>query len=81
MFNIPSASTRTFFGGVKMADKKPLWYENQLRYNTDYQKENIVQITLKINSKTDADLIGFLNTKENKQGYIKDLIRKDMTKN
>lgn len=64
-----------------MAEKMPKWRENQLKYNSDYQKENIKQITLKLNSLTEKELIDFLDTKDNKQGYIKALIKADMEHN
>ena len=42
-----------------------------------YDKENTVQIRLKLNKKTDADIIKKLESVDNKQGYIKALIRAD----
>jgi hypothetical protein len=35
---------------------------------------------LDLNRNTDSDIISFLETCENKQGYIKKLIREDMKK-
>lgn len=43
-----------------------------------YDAENAKRIYLKLNKKTDADIIGFLASKKNVQGYIKALIRRDM---
>lgn len=43
-----------------------------------YDKNNTTQIMLKLNNKTDADLIEHLNSLENRQGYIKNLIRSDL---
>lgn len=43
-----------------------------------YQKSNIIQVNLRLNKKTDADIIAALETVGNKQGYIKDLIRLDI---
>ena len=40
-----------------------------------YDKMNTKQVILKLNSKTDADVIAKLETVGNKQGYLKDLIR------
>lgn len=48
-------------------------YEAQERYS----KENTIQVKLKLNKKTDADIIEKLNSVDNKQGYIKRLIRED----
>ena len=54
--------------------------ESQIRASVKYNKENTVQISLKLNRSTDADLIDSLNRVKNKQGYIKELIRRDITK-
>lgn len=43
-----------------------------------YDKNNTRRICLKFNLKTDADILEKLESVENKQGYIKDLIRKDI---
>lgn len=43
-----------------------------------YDKNNTIQIKMKLNIKTDADIIEFLETIENRQGYLKELIRNDM---
>lgn len=48
-------------------------YEAQERYD----KENTIRITIKLNKKTEADIIEKLNSVGNKQGYIKRLIRED----
>ena len=40
-----------------------------------YQKSNIIQVNLRLNKKTDADIIAALETVGNKQGLIKALIR------
>lgn len=44
----------------------------------EYDKENTVRVYLKLNKKHDADVIAKLNEVDNKQRYIKDLIRKDI---
>ena len=49
-------------------------YESQKRYD----KDNTVQIRLKLNKKWDKDIIAKLEAVGNKQGYIKGLIRKDL---
>lgn len=43
-----------------------------------YNKTNVKQIKLNLNRKTDADIIEALDAVPNTQGYIKDLIRKDL---
>lgn len=50
----------------------------QLKAQAKYDKENTVQIHLKLNNKTDEDIIKRLSEVENKQGYIKELIRLDL---
>lgn len=40
-----------------------------------YEKENITSVRLKLNNKTDADIIAFLDTCDNKQGTIKAILR------
>lgn len=52
--------------------------ESQLRALYKYDKANTTQINFKLNNKTDKDIIEHLNKQLNKQGYIKELIRKDM---
>ena len=49
-------------------------YERQTRYN----KANTTTVLLRLNKRTDADIIGRLQEVGNKQGYIKSLIRRDM---
>lgn len=47
-----------------------------------YNTQNIRQYVLKLNLKTDADVIELLDSIEgSKQGYIKQLIRDDIAKN
>lgn len=43
-----------------------------------YDAENTIQVKLKLNTKTDADIVAKLDNVWNKQGYIKELIRKDL---
>ncbi len=50
----------------------------QLRAQAKYDKDNTVQINLKLNKKTDADIIARLAASDNRQGYIKELIRLDI---
>lgn len=47
----------------------------QLRAQEKYDKDNTVQVKLKLNKKTDADIIRYLSNCDNKQGVIKALIR------
>lgn len=50
----------------------------QLRAQAKYDKDNTLQIKLKLNRKTDKDIIDWLTDESNKQGYIKALIRADI---
>lgn len=59
--------------GKKLTDAKR-------RANRKYDAANTKQINLKLNLKTDADILEHLEKQENVQGYIKDLIREDMNK-
>lgn len=52
--------------------------EAQLRAQEKYDKLNTVKVLLKLNKKTDADVLARLEEVENKQGYIKRLIREDI---
>jgi len=49
-----------------------------MEYLNQYEKENIRQIRLKINRKTEPELIEWIEQQDNIQGYIKRLIREDM---
>ena len=46
--------------------------------NARYNDKMVVQFKMGLNKKTDADVIERLNQQNSKQGYIKDLIRKDI---
>ena len=52
----------------------------QVRATAKYDKANTRQILLKLNLKTDADILSHLETQESMQGYIKRLIREDIAK-
>lgn len=54
--------------------------ESTKRAITKYDAANTVQLKLKLNKKTDADILARLEKSGNKQGYIKELIRADMKK-
>lgn len=46
-----------------------------------YDDANTTKVVLKLNNKTDADILDWLGQSDNKQGYIKKLIRKDIAEN
>lgn len=52
--------------------------EAQRRAQDKYDRRNTVQVHLKLNLYTDKDILDRLNSVPNKQGYIKDLIRRDI---
>jgi len=52
--------------------------EAQKRAKNKYDSKNTKQVMLKLNKKTDADVLGKLDAVGNRQGYIKELIRKDI---
>ena len=40
-----------------------------------YDEQNTIQVKIKLNKKTDADIIEYLNASGNKQGTIKEALR------
>lgn len=52
--------------------------EAQRRAKKKYDAATAVQVMLKLNRKTDADILAKLEEVGNKQGYIKKLIREDI---
>ncbi len=50
----------------------------QIKASNKYDKENTKSVLLKLNKKTDADIIEMLDAVPSKMGYIKDLIRQDI---
>ena len=58
-------------GGMVMMNK------NSIKANK-YNKSNTKQYCVRLNLRTDRQLIEYMESKTNKQGYIKDLIRNDM---
>lgn len=58
-------------------------YEKRTNYaaQTKYIKEKTKRYVFNCVFNTEQDMIDFLDGKENKAGYIKELIRKDMQEN
>lgn len=56
-----------------MADKN-------YKYTKKYDQNNTIKVSLKLNVKTDADIIEYLESVDNKQGTIKQLIRKEISR-
>lgn len=59
--------------------EKAKQHKNQ--YNNQYKKKTYKVYTLRLNKNTMADVIKWLDTKDNKQSYVIDLIRKDILAN
>jgi hypothetical protein len=51
---------------------------NKTEYDKTYDEQNTVQFKMKLNRKTDKDILKKLETVKSKQGYIKSLIRADI---
>lgn len=54
--------------------------EAQIKAQKKYDSENTRQVHLKLNRRTDDDVLTKLDSVPNKQGYIKSLIRADLKK-
>lgn len=55
--------------------------EAQIKASRKYDANNTVQFKMKLNIKTDSDILRKLDSVESKQGYIKNLIRADIMNN
>ena len=53
--------------------------KSQLNAQDKYDAKNTKQFKMKLNIKTDADILAKLDLVDNKQGYIKELIRRDIS--
>ena len=52
---------------------------SQIRAQAKYDAENTTRVSLKLNYKTDRDIISWLRKQSNMQGSIKKLIRKEIS--
>ena len=52
--------------------------EAEKRATKKYEATNVTRVCLKLNKKTDADILKALGETENKQGFIKGCIRKEI---
>ena len=50
----------------------------QVRASMKYNAKNVRQIKINLNIKNDSDIIAKIDSEPNKQGYIKNLIRRDI---
>lgn len=53
----------------------------QRRAHVNDIKNNVVQVVVRLRKRGDSDIIQWLESRENKTGYIKSLIREDMKAN
>lgn len=63
-----------------MSERGKGYYQKKLEYIKEFNKKNYTTICLKFNKDGERDLLDEINSKENKQGYIKDLIRDDINR-
>lgn len=54
--------------------------ESQIKAQAKYDAEHTTRISLKLNTRTDRDIISWLWGQKSKQGAIKRLIREDIAK-
>lgn len=59
-----------------MSEKR--YNPSKIKYIQQYQKKNMVSFCLRFNKTTEAEMLAYLQGKENKQGYIKELIKAEM---
>ena len=64
---------------MNVTKMKKMTSEAQLAAQKRYDEKNTRQYKLKLNLVTDREIIDWLDRQENKQGYIKRLIEKDMS--
>ena len=77
MFVIRFTHRETLVTGKEISDMAKATKE-QIKYIDEWQKENLKRITIKLNKHTDADILEYLDGLDNRQGYLKALIREDM---
>lgn len=53
---------------------------NATAYHVQWQKENMKQYNLRLNVRTDADIIARMSEQKNALGYLKSLIRADIAR-
>lgn len=64
-----------------MEKSTPKYYNEQVKRNQmKYNKAHLRQVKFALNIGTDADIIAWLDSVENKQGYLKALIRADIAR-
>lgn len=61
-----------------MAGNKKYYTEAHAKAQSEYDKNNMVHVGLKLHINKDNDVISKLNNVDSKQGYIKQLVRDDI---
>ena len=59
----------------KKYETKEDYLEAKRKRNAQYVAESTVRVAVNLNKNTDTDILDFLETVDNKQGFIKELIR------
>ena len=54
--------------------------KSMLKATAEYHAKHLKRVPINLNDRTDRDIIEHLNSISNVQGYIKELIRKDINK-
>ena len=54
--------------------------KNNYKYTKKYDENNTTRVQLKLNNKTDSDILEYLDKVENKQGTIKRLLREEISR-
>ncbi|MBR4623351.1 MAG: hypothetical protein IKO45_04955 [Clostridia bacterium] len=62
-----------------MAEKKQ-WEINKIARNMEYNKENYRRVMVAFHMIHDVEMLNWIESKPNKQGYIKSLIQADINK-
>lgn len=66
---------------ITTKENTPIMLDRKKRNATQnrYNRETTTALSIKLNNRTDADILEFLTQVPNKQGLIKNLLRKYMT--
>lgn len=63
---------------IARKSKEQLQKEAQYKRQADWMTDNTKMYAIRLSKNQDGDLIAFLESKPNKAGYLKELIKKDM---
>ncbi len=61
--------------------QKKSQYKRKLEYNNTYNRNNYRSFAMRLNIKTESEIIKWLENKESVKGYILSLVEDDMKKN